>query len=226
MTDTVTPKASEVTTAAQEAAPQWVPPSPWGNPAMVSAMGSVAAPLLAGFAVTFVTLTVQDPDKFRYPSLVLFAGTLAALALLTAVQCSFAAQRYTVTPAELTDFGLAGQAGIKREQWAYEYVRRAWSDRAIKAYNFGLIAFMVAIALLLAPKTGTAKGLVMPVVRWAAVVLACGGLTGEIGWWSLNKRAGQKWADTQTRQRVIDKVFPTVHGVLHALDHGAELKQR
>jgi hypothetical protein len=190
---------------------------------MVSAMGSVAAPLLAGFAVTFVTLTVQDPDKFRWPALVVLAGTVAALALLTSLQCSFAAQRYTVTPGYLTDFGLDRDPDIKRRQWAYDYVRSAWSDRAIRAYNLGLIAFMVAVALLLAPKTGTPTGLVMPAARWAAVVVAGGGLVGEIGWWSLSKHAGRDWPAGQRRQPVIDKIFPTVHGVIHALDHGVEL---
>ena len=191
---------------------------------MVSAMGSVAAPLLAGFAVTFVTLTLQAPENFRYPSLVMFAGTLSALALLTSVQCSFAAQRYAVTPAQFKDFGLDAEPHIARTQWAYEYVRRIWSDRAVKAYNIGLIAFMVAIVLLLAPKTGNPHGLAMPGFRWAAVVLAATGLAGEVTWWLLNKRAGLAWGATQTRQRPIDKVLPTVHGVLHALDHGVELQ--
>lgn len=76
------------------AGPTWMPPSPYGAPAAIEMMGSVAAPLLAGFSLTLLILVITNPDAFRWPGLVLVAFAVSAVTLISVVQFTFWARSY------------------------------------------------------------------------------------------------------------------------------------
>jgi uncharacterized membrane protein YdbT with pleckstrin-like domain len=66
-----------------------MPPSPYGAPAAIEMMGSVAAPLLAGFSLTLLILVITNSDAFRWPGLVLVAFAVSAVTLISVVQFTF-----------------------------------------------------------------------------------------------------------------------------------------
>lgn len=156
-------------------------PEPLGDPAAFASLGTIAAPLLAGFAVTVIMFAAQTPKSFRYPSLVELTAGLAVLALLTALQCTVHAQRYAVTPPDLLN-RYAPDDRLQIVLLAYEEVRRCWSARANHSYNAGIVCFFVTLALVLVPASGVAKGVAMPGARWAAVTIAGLGALFEVGW--------------------------------------------
>jgi len=51
-------------------------------------VGDVAAPLLAGFSFTSVIVLSDDAGAFRWPGEAILALTIAAIALIAAVQCA------------------------------------------------------------------------------------------------------------------------------------------
>src|SRR6266550_3941131 len=127
------------------AGPTWMPPSPYGSPAAIDSMGSVAAPLLAGFSMTLLILVITSPGSFRWPGPVLVAFSVSAVALVSVVQFTFWARSYTVTPDELKSWWPDVETEERRsvvrgEQLAHEQARRIWSTRARRFYRAGIIA--------------------------------------------------------------------------------------
>src|SRR5580698_9548658 len=76
------------------------PPDPYGLFATADGLGGVAAPLLAGFAITMVALVVQIASDLRWPDVSLVLLGAAAVLLLQVVQLSARARGYAVTPAQ------------------------------------------------------------------------------------------------------------------------------
>ena len=58
-----------------------------GEDEWIKSVGEVAAPLLAGFSFTTVTAVSIDADHFLLPGGAILSFTLAAVALIGAVQC-------------------------------------------------------------------------------------------------------------------------------------------
>jgi hypothetical protein len=183
---------------APEPEPRWDVPYPLGQSAAIESMGSVSAPLLAGISIALATLVLSAQTSFAHPNLALFLLIAATLALLGAVQCTFWARRFLVTPAELTDWwgsDLKHQdrlEAVEEEQRNLKQDHEKWARRAARYYNLGIVAFLAAVPVLLVPVGGLTHG---TVARLGGFALAVAGLLGELLWIA------------ETERRYISRLF-------------------
>jgi hypothetical protein len=150
-------------------------------------MGSVAAPLLAGFSIALVALVIQTSDDLRSPNLALFVFVAAALAFVACVQFTFHARSFVVTPPELEMWWSDPDDPERREQLRWEqrlYLRQheMWARRAGHMYNIGILALLlglVAIILPIGPIGDASRG------RLLVIALAALGFSVEFAWVAL-----------------------------------------
>jgi hypothetical protein len=158
---------------------------PHGYSAALEDVGTSAAPLLAGFALTLTTLTIANRHDFGEPDAALLLLVLAALLLVTAVQFAFRARQCHVPPGDhLSILTLAANAGVPawkvtddHERWAREH--KKWAAWTRHAYNTGIFFLLVALAVTLIPRAGVGH---MPPFRVAAFLLAIAGAGAEALW--------------------------------------------
>jgi hypothetical protein len=117
----------------------------------INSVGTVTLPLLAGFSITSVVVVSDDPKYFWWPGLTILVLTIAALALIVAVQCAYHAHLYL----------------SKRDPERGTGLR--WARRTRFFYDLGLSAMLAGLALVVVPNpfAGRQAGF-----RWAAVLLA------------------------------------------------------
>jgi len=156
-------------------------PRPFGQPAAMEAMGTVAAPLLAGFAFTSIGLVLQVQESLRWPDQALVLLVVASLLFITSLQASFNARRHWVPPDQWAAWlGLAPTAARRsalQQHWvAYVGQYRRWIEVARLAYNLAIVALLVALAVMLVPRGS--------IDAWRAVGigLAALGALGEVAW--------------------------------------------
>jgi hypothetical protein len=158
------------------------PPSPYGAFAIVEAFGMVAAPLLAGVAVTLMALVAQSAIPPRWPDLALVLLGLAATLFLYVIQLNARARGYAVTPSQVREWYpddytdphrqrvLAWELHHHRDNWAY-LVRRARFCN-----NLAIIALLAGIATVLVPRPA---GEFTP-LRWVAILVIVGAIVFEL----------------------------------------------
>jgi hypothetical protein len=156
-------------------------PYPYGHAAAIDSMGAVAAPLLAGFAVTFAGLVLSSPDRFRWVSLTLFCLTAAAAFLIAALQFTFRARLYAVTPTEIEQWFPDAetperQDEMRREQRESHAAYTTWATRGRTAYNAGIVFFASGFAAALVPPGAVSDG------HLAAIILAVLAAAAEVCW--------------------------------------------
>jgi hypothetical protein len=143
-------------------------------------MGSVAAPLLAGFAITIGTLVVTNGSAFRWPNLVLILLVCAASSLVAAVELTFRVRQYTVTPADIEMWWPNPtehkKNTLRREQRYHRAQYLMWSDRARVAYNLGILLLALGFAVALIPAGHVSAG------RWTAAGFAFLAFLAEAVW--------------------------------------------
>ena len=168
--------------------PTWERPVPYGYPETIQSAGMVVAPLLAGFTITLVGLVVDTSNRgirYRDTALLILAGAVAAL--LTAVQCAYAARQFMVTPDEIEAWwpGVNNAADpnevtqwweLRAEQLAHSQMHSRWATRFRYAYHTGIVLVLAGLAVALIPPDG------MSTARWAAVVVVAGAALGETLW--------------------------------------------
>jgi hypothetical protein len=176
------------------------PPNPYGQFATVDGLGGVAAPLLAGFAVTMVALIIQIVDDVRWPdvSLVLLSG--AAVLLLQVVQLSARARGYAVTPAQAREWYPEIEHDPARADlvdWELRHHLGCWRDlvrRARWRYNVAVILLLCGIAVMLVPK----KAAELTAMRGLAIAVIAGGALIEIAAvladWGSRAPDGSAWS--------------------------------
>src|SRR4051812_27581507 len=101
----------------------WDAPSPLGQPQAVENGSSVAAPLLAGFALALSGQILVQPEKLRWPDATLFALAVSVVLLVLAVQLGFEARRWRTTPDELLSW-YPDTSDARRADWLRESQRR------------------------------------------------------------------------------------------------------
>jgi hypothetical protein len=69
--------------------PVWERPAYYGHPAAIDAMGTVAAPFLAGIGIALAVLVISNEGHFGWAGESLFALVAATVALIACVECSF-----------------------------------------------------------------------------------------------------------------------------------------
>jgi MFS family permease len=144
-------------------------------------MGGVAAPLLAGFAVTLAGLVITAPKHFRWQNATLVFLSLAAFALVAALQFTFRARQFAVTPREMADWWPDAYGEYRQEElrWELREHRREykkWANLARYAYNFGLLAFAAGFTCAIIPRGSISGG------RLAAIILAIIAVIAEACW--------------------------------------------
>jgi hypothetical protein len=164
--------------------PRWSVPAPYGYAAAIESMGAIAAPLLAGVSAALAMLVLQRENAFEWPSLTLCALVLAVLAFIAAVQFTFRARQFAVTPLEIEMWWPDADDPQRREQLrrAQRHYRRrfeVWSDLASGAYDLGLLAFLLGVALSIVPDGGLSDA---SAGRVAAFVVAAAGFAAEFIW--------------------------------------------
>jgi hypothetical protein len=144
----------------------------------------VAAPLLAGFSITLITQVIGSAEDLRLPNLALLILTGATLALLAAVQISFVARQFAVTPAELEMWwpdlnDHARWEQVRREQWGHDRLHRSWARRFHVTYRTGILLLLAAVPVVLIPAPA---GAAYDLPRAPAVILAVCALVAELVW--------------------------------------------
>jgi hypothetical protein len=121
-------------------------------------VGGVTIPLLAGFSVTSVLVVTSDAAKFRWSGPAILALTIASVALIASVQCTYIARLYLPPQAEASSNPRFSDKKGKR--WA------RWTQIT---YHCGIVALLAGLGLALAPlhAKGVENGL-----RWLATGLA------------------------------------------------------
>jgi hypothetical protein len=99
---TVGDDAGPKQSAEQTHGPYWETPDLYGQAEAVNSMGTIAAPLLAGFSLAAMVqaLTIKTSEA-RWPTTSMLLFMLAAILFITSVQATFWARGYQTNPAEI-----------------------------------------------------------------------------------------------------------------------------
>lgn len=160
--------------------------APYGSPEALENLGTSAAPLLAGFAFALIGLLLDKGSVMWGANLALLLLLLAGLLLIYTVEFAFNARRHHVPPGDYLSFReIAVADGFSEEQ--LRHMQANWRDRhailanrARRAYNAGIVVLLLAVAVVLVPKSGPWH---MPPLRVVAVLLALLGTAIEVVWW-------------------------------------------
>jgi MFS family permease len=156
-------------------------PTPFGQPAAMETMGTIAAPLLGGFAFASIGIILSAQDALRWADQALVLVVGAVLLFVTSLQATFNARRHYVPPDQWAAWlGLAPSAARRAElqrRWTADLaIYRRWIEVARVTYNLAIVALLAATAVLLVPAGHLAAW------RAAAIALATMGALGEVGW--------------------------------------------
>ena len=158
MTDEPVPADdAEASRAAEEGLDDWI-----------RSVGETAAPVLAGFSVTVVIVVSDDADHFRWPGLASLLLTVAAIALIAAVQCAKYARVMRWSGANRTT---SSSWWTQARYFSLSQQQRTtfWRQMTRGFYHLGLSALLAGLAFALAPQHG---GGTQQVLRWVASGLA------------------------------------------------------
>lgn len=131
--------------------------------AWIHSVGTTTLPLLAGFSITAVVVVAGNSTAFTLPGVTVFLLTVAAVALMIAVQRAYHACMYF--SADQSD------ATSVRIMDLVKHTRQA--------YRIGLLFFLAGLALVVAPKHVAG---VQDISRLLAVATASGACVYE-AWW-------------------------------------------
>lgn len=182
-------------TQAEQPPHVWSRSKPLGFDQTVSALGGIAAPLLAGFSLATVVQLVTGSHvarHIRYPAAAITVFALAAVLLLYSLQFSALALGYRAAPQRRLDYfpeaadDEAVMATVRRRQWGEEEMWRIYSARAGVLYNVGLLAFLVGLLLVLIPPEhwSAQRGIAVGLVSGAALLELI---------WALSNARRPKW---------------------------------
>jgi hypothetical protein len=129
-----------------------------------TAVGTVVAPLFAGFSFTTVVVVSDNAVNFRWPGLTMLVLTIAVLVLISTVQCAYRTRVWYAQAKRHSDLKLI--LWKYRDPWKMGDFYREWTRRA---YNWGLIFLLGGLALTLPPKDGSN---IQADFRWSAFGLA------------------------------------------------------
>lgn len=134
----------------------------------IRSVGETAAPVLAGFSITVVIVVSDDADHFRWPGAASLLLTVAAIALIGAVQCAKYARATRWSGANRTRSSIWWT-----RTWYFKLSdpkrTKFWRQMTRGLYHLGLSALLAGLAFALAPQHA---GGTQEVLRWAASGLA------------------------------------------------------
>ena len=173
--------------------PTWEPPQPPGYLESMDAIGSVAAPLLAGVAFTMIAVLLPDANRSpggdgpagfaRWPDATLASLAVAGFLLVSTVQATAWVRRYQCTPDQLKmwwperhDCRNRPDAWLRRVQADQLNKAVAWAERARVLFHAGILFLLASIAMSAVPHGSASAG------RWALLVVTWGAVGGEVYW--------------------------------------------
>ena len=163
---------------------------PYGQAEAVNAMSTVAAPLLAGFAITASTLILQIDERLRFPTTTLTLLAAACVLLIFCVQFGYWARYWwwgsyqaalEAWPDAAKDYRREAVAG---ELLVYRSRYDTWSGRARRAYTAGVILLLSAFAVLVGAGVEGTVPQEVPGGGWrvAPAVVFVAGVLLELSW--------------------------------------------
>jgi hypothetical protein len=163
----------------------WAKPSPLGYGAAMDSLGTVASPLLAGFAMASVIVVAVSPGSLRWPGVAMLGLAVAAVAFLGALETSFNAKRYLWSASDAAGWwpetmsGTAGERVLAGQQWAAFRRWQRWSSWSRRLYNAGLLVLLAGLSAALPPPPGDHQ---QAALRWAAAGVVAVALAAEVVW--------------------------------------------
>jgi hypothetical protein len=161
----------------------WEQPAPLGITAARESMTGGAAALLAGFSIALNGVIAQAPESIRWPGWSLLLLSMAAISLVTCVQCGFWARAYVYSYQTLVDWRPQPWA-----EWEENHLRsmqeedfkswRRWESRAEIAYHAGIALLAVGVGLTVAPPNSDGEA----PLRWAALGIVCTCAFIQVAW--------------------------------------------
>ena len=165
--------------------PKWRKPAPLGYANAIDSVGSVAAPLLAGFSLASVIVITDDAVNFRWPGAAIFGLTRTAVSLVGTVQCAFNARQYIWSGADVLTWWPDMKENSEREErlraeqdWAFRRWQ-AWTTWTRRTYEMGVFALLASLAVALPPQHAVG---VQGSLRWAASGVAFAACACEASW--------------------------------------------
>jgi hypothetical protein len=163
----------------------WAKPRPLGYSAAMDSVGTVASPLLAGFALASVVVISDDARNFRWPGAGILALSVAAIFFLGALEATFNARRYIWSPADVADwwpkFTAVPEAAKKLRAEQIEAFARwtRWIAWARRMYNAGLLALLLGLSSAIPPPPGNETEAAL---RWVAASAVSAAFVVELIW--------------------------------------------
>jgi hypothetical protein len=171
--------------AGQLQGPYWETPGLYGEADALNSMGTIAAPLLAGFSLAAMvqTLTIHESEA-RWPGVALLLFLLAAVLFITTVQAMFWARGYQTTPEEIKAWWPDAedperQARLRRDQSYHAAGFRMWANRGRVTYSAALLCLLAALTILAVPSGSAGQ---TPYWRWLAVTVGAAAFAFEAVW--------------------------------------------
>jgi hypothetical protein len=135
----------------------WNRRRPINYPKQIEMAGGIAAPLLVGFSLTTVAQLVIGRDQPWLSEWAIALFAIAAALLVYAMQFSTTALGYAATPSERLDYNPEAAFEpdilriVRKRQWEEMELRAKYTVRTKYCYNFGLLAFLGGLGLILVP---------------------------------------------------------------------------
>jgi hypothetical protein len=146
------------------------------------AMGTVAAPLLAGFTLssTVVLLTLSSGNRIPFSGWATAAFGIAVVLFVFSVQFTFLGLLYAASPSERLawlphfvgqDPDESAHAAAERVQAKDQVLQYRYFRQAGLLYDLGVLGYTAGLGLILVPRVWTvARGITLAVVTTAFVV--------------------------------------------------------
>ncbi|RKR92928.1 hypothetical protein BDK92_7416 [Micromonospora pisi] len=173
---------------------RWQVVYPLGRTDAMRAMGTVAAPLLAGFGLATLTMLITGDRPPRLGTVGIVAFAVGSTLFVFSIQFTFAGLLYAATPAERMaweagDEPVSAAAAARasdvqqKDTWlADRYFRSARST-----YDAGILAHLCGLAAILVPRDGNAG-------RWIATGVVLAAIAVEVVWIvSAHRGRGPAW---------------------------------
>lgn len=187
-------------------------PSPLGAFDALDQTGSIATPLMAGFALTTALLVLTTTAAtFRWPNLALLLLTISVVLLVMSVQAAQWARSFRVHPGEVQHWWpnmTPGDRAMWQQEVARHHEARAlWSSVQRWTYRPGLLALLAGLTVALVPPVPGPGAPSISQVRWAAVGVSCCGVLLEAIWIGMSIVTGKWGAKFDNRDGWIHRAF-------------------
>lgn len=177
---------------------EWRKPSPLGYSASIDSVGTVASPLLAGFALASVVAVSDDSGNFRWPGAGILAFSVAAILFLGALEANFNARRFIWSAADVKDWWPEIEEGPRmdrlRAQQSEAFGRwSGWVAWTRRMYNGGVLALLAGLGSVIPPPSRIHAEVAL---RWGAAGLVFAAFVMEVIWMIVvrKRRTGPPYA--------------------------------